>query len=455
MLRSLPCLLLVPTALVAIAQPQNALDFDGVDDRVTVQNASALVTNSTGLALTCWVWPRNGAPAFPDFDGIAGMRNELDCDFYLLQLEAGVIEGRLRNSNGEVFTVTGSGLQLNTWQSLVLNYDGSALTLWRNGEQIGTVPASGSITSTTTPLWIGDITFQIYEFWLNGKVDEVSLWRRALDQQEISCLTQTPPTFDDENCVLYYNCDQGTPGGNNTSITELTDVNGNLNGTFSGLALTGNGSNFVQGTSFGTTVNANLCPGETYIFNGEEISEPGAYTASFPTGGACDSVVTLILSQIPVNVSVNATATQLTSLNGSATWQWLDCANGFAEIPGATFQTYVPTTNGSYAVEVTGNGCVDTSACYDMTSIGLVEHLALLPGRLTPTITSGPIRLQLDAPDGLLSLIITDALGRQVMRFQAPAKDEQWFDVSALPAGTYSLMAKAGGRSLIQRFVKD
>lgn len=454
MSRSLLAFLLCSTTLLAEAQTQNALDFDGIDDKVTIPGASNLIANSTGISLACWVYPRNTAPGFPNFDGIAGFRNEFDCDLYMLQLTATSVEARLRNSAFEVYTVEGFGLQLNTWQLLVLTYDGTTLSLYINGALSASIAASGNITNTSTDMLIGDLVYDINDFWLNGKVDEVILVKRALTQEEISCLTETPLSTGDPDLVLYYNCDQGTAGGNNASQTELVDLTSHINGALSGFALTGAGSNFVQGTGFGTTINAEVCPGATYLFNGQEVG-PGTYSASFPNGTACDSVVTLILTQTAVNTAVNATATTLTSMNGSASWQWLDCDNGFAEIPGATFQTFHPTANGSYAVEVTNAGCADTSACYDVTSIGVEEHMAQLSARLAPSVTTGPLRLLMDAPQGTLTIVVRDAVGRVVMRSGLSAKAEQWLDVSALSAGSYSLLASANGQSRVLRFVKE
>ncbi len=54
----------------------------------------------------------------------------------------------------------------------------------------------------------------------------------------------------------------------------------------------------------------------------------------------------------------------LIALTDSASYQWLNCENGYTPIPGATQPTFVPSTTGTYAVEITLNGCVDTSSCY-------------------------------------------------------------------------------------------
>lgn len=454
MLRALPCLALITCTLAATAQTQNALDFDGVDDRVTVANASGLLVGGSGISMSCWFYPRNAVPGFPDFDGIAGFRNENDFDFYILQLTGTSVEARIRFGFTDVYTIEGGGVQLNTWNHAALVHDGTTLTLYINGVLSSSASAPGTVLNTTSPFQIGNLTYQINEFTMNGRADEIGLWKRAITEAEIACLLNGSADLTDPDLVLFYGCDQGTAGGDNTAITSLTDATGTMDGEFIGLALNGAGSNFVAGAGIGTSLNANVCPGGSYIHEGDPLPA-GIYTFSYTGQSGCDSVVTVTVTEIPVNISVNATATTLTSLNGGAQWQWLDCDNGYAEIAGATFQTFTPTGNGGYAVEVSVNGCVDTSACYDMTSIGIEERLAQISARLFPTVTSGTLRLLLDAPQGTLNVAISDALGRIVQRSQAPAKAEQWLDVAALNAGSYSLLATSNGQSRVLRFEKE
>ncbi len=450
--RVLPLSLLIGSA--AMAQTQNALDFDGIDDQVIVENASGLVANAPGMSLACWVYPRNPAPSFPNFDGIAGFRNELDCDFYLLHYTPTDIEARLRNSASEVFTVTGGDLQLNTWQLVVLTYDGSTLSLWIDGALSGSVPASGTITNTTTPLQIGDLTYQITEYWLNGRLDEVTLWQRSLTETEIQCLQGVAPNPSDPDLMLYFNCDQGIPGGNNSGIALLTDLTGHIDGTFAGLALNGATSNFVNGTGFGTNITATVCPGATYAFNGQQLGQAGVYTASFPTGGACDSVVTLTLNVVQVNTSVVQNGVVLTCLNGTAQWQWLDCNNGFAAIPGATFQSYSAAENGSYAVRVTANGCVDTSACYTVNSIGIQDLGQGAQFHLVSTLVQQEVILLPGNTNGDLQVAIMDAQGRVLRTVTRSADARMTFDVADLPAGSYLLRVGSGLVLRSLRFVK-
>lgn len=453
MQRCAPVLLLLVPAAATVGQTQNALDFDNNGDRVQVANASAMIAGQPGLSLACWVYPRNTAPNFPDFDGIAGFRNELDCDFYLLQLTATTVEARMRNSAGE-FTITGGPIAVNSWQHLALTYDGSTLALFVNGDLAASAPASGTITNTTTPLQIGDLTYQFTEFWMNGRVDEVGLWKRAITPAEIGCLLSGAPDPADTDLAHYFGCDQGTAGGDNAGITGLVDATGAQNGTLEGFALTGSTSNFVTGTTVGTTTEAWICPGGSYTFNGEDISVPGLYTGVFTGVNGCDSVVNLVLQQIALNTAVVQNGTTLTCLNGGAMWQWLDCGNGYAAVSSATFQSFTPQANGSYAVRVTQGDCSDTSACYTVSTVGLPEAAGMQPVRLFPTVTDGPLRLRLDRPQGRVQWSVLDARGLPVMMHEGPALADLALDATGLVPGMYTLHLVTGEGAWSLRFLR-
>jgi hypothetical protein len=86
--------------------------------------------------------------------------------------------------------------------------------------------------------------------------------------------------------------------------------------------------------------------------------------------------------RLEVFVTVNPMPTTSITVNGASLlsdeanamlYQWLDCTNGYAPINGANSQSFTPTQNGTYAVEINLNGCVDTSDCQIVNTIGLKE----------------------------------------------------------------------------------
>ncbi len=369
-------LIFLVSGLSVQAQIENSLSFDGVNDVVNIPGASAQIAASTaGMSLSCWVYANNTAPSFPNFDGIAGFRNETNCDFYLLQLSSTTIEGRFRNSVGTPYTATASGFVVNTWQHLVLTYDGSNLMVFINGVQKASVSASGSINSVTEIMYLGNLPFQTTNFQFGGQLDEVALWNKALSAAEISCMYQNGHDNSSPNLKLHYTFDQGTPNGTNTGITSLIDNKGNINGFLNGFALTGNSSNFTNGVVQGGSFTAKVCQGDSVAFGSTYYSTPGTYYVSIPIAGGCDSISKMVLTVDTVDVGVTVTISTGNAYRADAvgaTYQWIDCITK-QPIPGATFRSFIPSTGGSFAVVVDNGTCSDTSACV-ISTVGLDEN---------------------------------------------------------------------------------
>ena len=101
-------------------------------------------------------------------------------------------------------------------------------------------------------------------------------------------------------------------------------------------------------------------------------------TATFNIiGGAaqgCDSLVTLDLTVVSVSdITTSVNGIVISANNSNASYQWVDCDNGNAAIAGETNQSFTPTSNGNYAVELTENGCTKTSDCIAILSVGTDE----------------------------------------------------------------------------------
>ncbi|MEY3342571.1 MAG: hypothetical protein RL090_255 [Bacteroidota bacterium] len=424
----------------------NALDFDGVDDFVSVPNASNLIAGSGNISMSMWVYPKNTFPSYPDFDGFGGFRDDFAGDFYLLQLSGTDVEARLRNSTGTPYTMVYSGLQLNTWQHFVLTYDGSTMALYHNGTQVISTPANGVISNTVNPFYIGKAPFTNAPFNLNGKVDEISLWNKTLSQQEIDCIYTSGINPTSTNLQLYYKCNQGIAGGNNTSVASLTDATGHINGLFDSMTLNGNTSNFVQGvTTSSTTINAVLCPGTSYQFGGQTITTAGTYFETFTGSSGCDSVVQLILTSPTFNLAVSQSGATLISQQPNGPYQWINCTTG-APVAGATGQFFTATANGQYAVVLSQGGCNDTSVCVTVTGIntGLWEHIeqnisvSPMPfdDQLTITLQPGPPT----------KLYISDLSGRIVLNeLEISGGESRSVSTEQIASGVY-LLQSADGR---------
>jgi hypothetical protein len=430
------------------AQPENAILFDNLDDFINAPSASSLIAGSSAISMTFWVLPLNTAPAYPDYDGFAGFRNNGDADFYILQLSANGVEARFRNSAGINYDVTFGGFQTGTPQHMALTYDGSTLTLYHNGVFAGSTAASGTIANTFENFYIGMLPWTGANFYTNGRIDEVSLWSKSLSAAEVNCIFEGAINPNDNGLQLYYKFNQGISAGNNVSITALTDAAGNINGTFNNLALNGNVSNFVNGVLTGNSasITDSICAGGNYIFGSQTLTAPGVYFESFSGPGGCDSVVTLTLIQSAsgINSSVIQNGITLSAQQAGASYQWIDCLNGNTPIPGDTGQTFTATTNGQYAVVLQLNGCTDTSACFNITSVGISETTSgdLMIAASNPFTQEITIKNLSRFQD--YDFIITDVSGKVLSSNQVQRNQSVKIATGTWSPGIYLLTQKQG-----------
>jgi concanavalin A-like lectin/glucanase superfamily protein len=164
-----------------------ALLFDGSNDRVVIPDSNSLdLTNR--LTLEAWVYPTS---AMSGWDTIL-MKEQTGQFVYTLYAN-----GTNNRPYGDIYIgteqeVSGTSvLPLNTWSHIALTYDGSTLTLYVNGQVVGSKTQTGSIMVSTGALTIGGNSVWPDECFA-GRIDEIRIYNRALAQQEIQADLNTP-----------------------------------------------------------------------------------------------------------------------------------------------------------------------------------------------------------------------------------------------------------------------
>ena len=159
-------------------------------------------------------------------------------------------------------------LTANTWQHLALTYDGSTLTLYHNGTVAGSTAASGDLLNPSVPFDLGNLTFNTFDFYFDGQLDEVRYWNTARSEAEIMTYMSCELEGDEPGLVAYYPFNQGVPGGNNAGLTTLFDATSNANdGTLFNFTLDGPTSNWVAGQPL-SDCNSTLPPATALDFDG-------------------------------------------------------------------------------------------------------------------------------------------------------------------------------------------
>jgi hypothetical protein len=195
-----------------------------------------------------------------------------------------------------------------------------------------------------------------------------------------------------------------------------------------------------------TTVDA--CDTYTWSENGTVYTVSGTYTVV--TG--CDSeILELTINTTPVatitrsgdDLNVNPTA--------GATYQWIKCDSLSTPIAGATDATYLAIETGSYAVEVTNNGCTVTSECFDVATLDVksidVANLNFYPNPVTNALTVTYTKV-------ITGIQVYDMTGRLIKNINTNA-NEVSVDMSEMPTSIYIVKVIAENTSSEFRVFKD
>jgi len=396
-------------SLTASAQNQSALDFDGIDDAVILPGGAQLAANATQLSFSCWVKLVDNPTNSPR--GIVGIRNDVSADFYLAQLSTTEVEARFRNSNNQNFTIDHIGdVQTGAWQYYALTYDGSFMRLFIDGEQVDSIAASGQLGNSTGDLqigyseWNGGVSGVPDRFELLGQLDEVGLWNRKLETQEIQCIKNTRISELSNGLLAYFNFNQGIPVSDNTSMTSVQNSLPLGDADLSGFALNGTVSNFVQGNSYG------------------------------------------------VNTSVVQSGISLIAQNISATYQWVNCTTNQL-IPGAVNQSYTPSVNGSYAAIITQCGISDTSACFTINNVGLNEIKNDSEMLIYPNPATSSISIKFPVNAEVIQVRIFNLLGELISNKMFEGNEIIVHDISNLSSGSYTVEVKSDNKSWQKKLV--
>lgn len=358
-------LLLFMVAIFSIGglNSQVGLDFDGNDDVILTDYEG--VVGSASRTIEVWFKKDFGSGQMIISESGGGAANFSRFTFKLQNNHLRVEIGGGLSLEGNTY------LSSSTWYHGAVVYDDNAATNKYTLYLDGQIEAQGDfsgVNTTNIKTSIGARSNGVGAF--NGMLDEYRFWTTARTQAEIQS------NMNDELCTLpatlgaYFKFNEGVPAGANTAITNAVDeVSPSAVNTLTNFAMTGTFSNYVVGeVNVSVNVyetNVTSCGAYTWSENGITYTTSGTYDETFTASNGCDSTLRLILD-IPVidlNVTSLATSGGLIADQTGATYQWLDCNNGNSIIIGETAASFIATVDGSYAVEITSNGCVDTSAC--------------------------------------------------------------------------------------------
>jgi len=158
-----------------------------------------------------------------------------------------------------------------------------------------------------------------------------------------------------------------------------------------------------------------VCSGIEYLFpDGTQIAlySDTSYVVYDLSINGEDSLTYNNIRVVNIDNSVyNSGDTLYTDFTVADAFQWLDCDNAYEPIQGATNATYLPVISGIYALELTENGCVDTSACLTVMMTNIIENTFTTDFNIYPNPTDGVFFVEFNSSIENVRLKIMDASG--------------------------------------------
>ncbi len=256
--------ILLTTSTIIKAQSGRSLDFDGINDFVSVP------LQITGdYTKEAWI----------NASSTAGFPNILSGTGTALFINNGRLAAGHSNG-GFTQLIDPATIMTNTWYHVAVSYNAAAGTmkLYKNGVLVASAAAVPNYTepSLNLSLFAGGNYF-------TGIIDEVRIWNTERTIAQLVNNKDCELTGDEPGLLVYYKFNQGIAGGNNTSETTLLDLADKCvtsNGILNNFALTGNSSNWVAssptltGTCSNSFANITLLGNQACISDGDNTPSP-------------------------------------------------------------------------------------------------------------------------------------------------------------------------------------
>ena len=217
------------------------------------------------------------------------------------------------SGGGSYTAINSTAINLNSWNNIVMTYDGSAINLYMNSILIASMPHNLSMNiSGNSGISIGENnSANGYWQYTDGKIDDIGIWNRALTACEIQNLytSQINSTF------VTAGADQTICNGEQVTLSASNSQNYSWNNgvidsvsfsptTTQDYIVTADSANCQSSDTVTVFVNESTSSTQsqtsldtyTWSLNNQTYTQGGTYTATIPNAAGCDSVVTLNLT---------------------------------------------------------------------------------------------------------------------------------------------------------------
>ena len=172
----------------AVGVSGNCLDFDGSNDYVQVEDNDLWAFGDDDFTISLWAnfsAPSSGSVSNPGDVFIGNDENAGIHEKWFFALGGGVLNFHI-NGNGigpQFFPLVPFEPTLGEWYHLAVKREGNLYTIYVNGTAEGSEENTSTISNPSAPLTIGYAEENSY---MNGKLDEIMIYKRALADSELA-----------------------------------------------------------------------------------------------------------------------------------------------------------------------------------------------------------------------------------------------------------------------------
>ena len=294
----------------------NALDFDGVNDSVTITGFATLTNAPLGdSARTVEAWVKTTSTTDTKVFAYGGAA-------LYQRFSLGINNGSIGVEANDSEVIWTSTVNDGLWHHLAVVYPGSggiaAASVYVDGVLLTTMSTnwhgSFALATTTGAAFIGSLGGT--SFFLAGTIDELRVWNVARTQAQIVAAKGAELTGTEAGLVAYYPFNQGVAGGTNTAdngggMSNDTNSNPKLTNVTFRSNSAGYGGGMYNNKSYSTLTNVTISGNRAAVGGGGG----GVYNVK--------GTITLINSLVDGNTARTNTSSHQTYGTVTATTSWL------------------------------------------------------------------------------------------------------------------------------------
>ncbi|MFZ1306655.1 MAG: LamG domain-containing protein [Ferruginibacter sp.] len=186
-------------------KPKSAYHFNGQNAYIKILNSPSL-NSKQNLSICVWVKPQGFYSGQCHGNSIL-MKGDADylTGNYFFRFEDGVY---LKGTHCDSYTAVDAShqnfnalgvyssmpyIKANRWYSLIVTYDGKTAKLYIDCRLVASRPQKGATFSNIYDLYLGKSNSIAFPYWFKGDMDEVRIYDRALNLQEIMAVCDEIP----------------------------------------------------------------------------------------------------------------------------------------------------------------------------------------------------------------------------------------------------------------------